>query len=55
MTIREIYDWAKENNCLDVDVGKHYNMHFYEITSVTHMKDEIPGSFGQHYNLVVVD
>lgn len=55
MTIQEIYDWAKEHDCLDVELAKHYNMHFYEISSITRVQEGIPDSFGQQYDFLVLD
>lgn len=31
MTIRELYNWAEENNCLDLDLYKNINLDMYPI------------------------
>lgn len=41
MTIQELYDWAKENNCLDVPVAKNANCNLYDIEAVFRLRDEL--------------
>lgn len=54
MTIQEIYNWAKENNCLDIDVAKHINMNFYDIETILLLSSEIP-EYNLDYDRVVLD
>lgn len=39
MTIQELYDWAKENDCTDKIISKHCNGEFYDIETVTYLGD----------------
>ena len=57
MTIQEIYDWAKENNCLDIPVAKHVNMEFYDVRNILHLDGEIPilKEYAEDYDRVVID
>lgn len=31
MTVRELYEWAKEKNLLDVQIAKHFNFNIKDI------------------------
>ena len=57
MTIQEIYDWAKENDCLDIPVAKHINMEFYDVRNILHLNGEIPilKEYAKDYDRVVID
>lgn len=47
MTIQELYDWAKENNCLDKTLAKNCNLEVYDIESAICTDDEsLPTIFG---------
>lgn len=39
MTIREMYNWAKEHDCLDVIVVKHMNAELFDIRDIVHLKE----------------
>lgn len=34
MTIQELYDWAKENNLLNVKLAKHFNFQIEDVRDV---------------------
>lgn len=34
MTIRELYDWAKEKGCLDKTLAKNCNLNIFDIQAV---------------------
>lgn len=55
MTIQDIYDWAKEHNCLDVPVAKHINTDFVDVNTVIHLKDELPDLYSGQNDRVVLD
>ena len=42
MTIQKLYDWAKENNCLDVPVAKDVDCNLYDVQCVFRLRDELP-------------
>ena len=52
MTIQELYDWAKENNCLDIPIAKHTNLGIYDIEAVLLLNAEM---FNLSNDKVVVD
>ena len=41
MTIRELYEWAKERNLLDKTIAKHYNFNVEDIETVSYLPKEI--------------
>ena len=47
-TVRDLYEWAKENNCLDTPIYKHCNFDIHEIRAVCSIED-VPA-----YNKMVV-
>lgn len=55
MTIQELYDWAKEHECLDIQVVKHLNGDFFEVNSVCRLGEEIPGFYNKDLDRVVID
>lgn len=57
MTIQEMYDWAKENNCLNIPISKHYNMEFHDVKNIIHVNGEIPllAEYAKDYDRVVID
>jgi hypothetical protein len=42
MTVQELYDWAKANNCLDVPIAKNANGNLYDVEDVFRLRDELP-------------
>lgn len=54
MTIQEIYDWAKENNCLDVPIAKNINLELKDVENIMHLKGELL-DINEEYNRVVID
>ena len=54
MTIQEMYDWAKENNCLDIPVAKNMNLEVKDVENIIHLKKELP-NIEEKYNRVVMD
>lgn len=37
MTVKELYEWAKERNCLDVQIAKHFHFQVEDIREATHL------------------
>lgn len=55
MTIREIYDWAKEHDCLDITIAKHSNTDIMDIRDIVHLKEVLPDLYNEDYDRVVLD
>lgn len=57
MTIQEMYDWAKKNNCLNIPVSKHIDMEFYDVRNIVHLNSEIAilKEYAEDYDRVVID
>lgn len=55
MTIQELYDWAKEHNCVNVTIAKHVNMDFNDVTTVVHLNNEFPNIYSGDNDKVVLD
>jgi hypothetical protein len=43
MTIQELYDWAKENGCLDKTIAKNCNLDIYDIEAAVYINDDYAG------------
>lgn len=55
MTVRELYEWAEKNNCLDVELFKNSNLSWYPIDNMYYIEDAmISNAFGEDA-IVVVD
>lgn len=55
MTVRELYEWAENNNCLDVELFKNSNLSWYPIDNMYYIEDAmISNAFGEDA-IVVVD
>ena len=50
VTIRELYEWAKQNNCLDDMIYKHCNFDLHQLRAYAKLTD-VP-AYG---NIVVID
>lgn len=55
MTVQELYDWAKRNNCLNVTLAKYSNMEFVDVESATRLSDELPVMYKGSNDRVVID
>ena len=46
MTIRELYEWAKEKGCLDKTIAKNCNLNIYDVEAVVYTgSDETISAF----------
>lgn len=55
MTVQEIYDWAKEHNCLNVPIAKHTNMDIVDVNVIIHLEEEIPNLCNGYSDRVILD
>ena len=57
MTIRELYEWAKENNCLDKTLAKNCNLEIFDIEHAINVDDDenIHTIFALCVNKVILD
>lgn len=55
MTVQDLYDWAAENKCLDVQISKHMDMDFLDVSTVTHLMEVFPEMYSGVNDRVVID
>lgn len=53
MTIKEIYNWAKQHDCLNITISKNSNFSIYDITSITHLKEEFSNISDDHDKVIL--
>ena len=54
MTIQEMYDWAKENNYLDVPIAKNMNLELKDVENIIYLKAKFLDN-EEEYNRVIID
>lgn len=48
MTVRELYEWAKEHNLLDKQIAKHFNFNIEDVESISYLtKEQLKSSDGR--------
>ena len=53
MTIQELYDWGKENNCLRITLAKNSNLEIQDIEGVVQISSVI--SISEEEDRIILD